>query len=160
MPLLPLIEAPTRINGHAWDYSSIKFRVNGVRVFEVQDINYKQSLKPGFVRGTGARKRGRTRGSYDSDGGFTMYKAQYQSLIQVLSKGGTLPYMEIDFDIQVSYGELFGPVLTDELLECRITDDEDSPSEGEAPVVVKVTLDIIEVKRQGLSAVRGDDLTP
>jgi hypothetical protein len=160
MPLTPAIELPTRINGHLWDYSSVKFRINGVRIFEVTDLNYKHGLKPGVMRGTGAKKRGRTRGTYDADGGFTITKASYQLLLQVLGGGGAVPYMEVPFDIQVSYGENAGPTVTDVLEACRITEDEDSPSEGEAPATVKVTLDINEVIRNGIRAVKGDDLTP
>jgi hypothetical protein len=154
MPLLAT--TPPNINGHRYDFSSITVRTSflgALRLFGVKDINYKQRLTPGKARGTNAAIMGRSRGTYESDGGFTMYREEYQAFIHALSQGGRLPYMEVNFDIQVGYAEVLGPTSQDELLKCRITDEEDSHSEGETPLVTKVTLDIFRINRDGKQAV-------
>ena len=157
MPLTPPIEAPALINGLAYDYTSISFYLNASRIFEVKSFNYKPALKPGYVYGTGAKKRGRTRGQATVDGGFTMYKAAYQLFLQGLDVAFPgVPYMEAAFDAQISYAELGQPIITDILVGCRIIDDQDSPAEGSDAAVVNVTLDIMDMTRNGFSFVSGD----
>lgn len=153
---MPVVTSAPSINGHKYDFASLRFYVRAFRYFEVRDFSYKQSLAPGKVRGTSAKIRGRTRGVYDGTGSLTMYKAEYQLFIAQLAVTG--PYMEQSFDVYASYAEAGAPIIKDTCLGIRIVDDEDSHSEGGDALLVKATLDIWEIRRGGLPAVSDNSL--
>lgn len=143
------------INGVRYDYSSIEIVAEGKRYPGIKAINYKDSLKPGHARGTSARITGRTRGTVENSGDFEMYKGFVEEFLAALvSKGGgTLGYGEVEFLVVCSYQARGMPLVTDELIGCRITDLEDGHQEGEEPLTVKATLDVLRVKRNGLEIV-------
>lgn len=144
----------TRINGKLYDYSSVVVTIRNIVYSNVTDINYSHSLDPGVLRGTSPMWRGRTRGTYDTNGSFSMYKEDYQNLIGQLAAAGMGGYMEATFQITVIYRD-FGAVLpiTDTLNGCRIKGDDDSHSSGNDPIIVKADLSIFELIRGGLHAV-------
>jgi hypothetical protein len=152
-----LIQPPI-INGHRHDFTSIQFHVGPIRLFELKELNYKHRLTPGMVRGTGSPVLGRTRGIYDADGSFTMYKSEYQNLIEALIAEGAaqdLGYMEVPFDIFAIYSERGSTTIKDVCAGCRITDDEDGHSEGSDALVVRATLNIMRLIRAGRVPVTG-----
>jgi hypothetical protein len=134
------------INGNRHDYSSIEFRLGGgPRTFGVVEISYSHTLEPTAVRGTSAKKIGRTRGQYDAEGSFTVFKTEADEIIAELGDG----YLERSFNILVSYAEPGLPVVSDVLVGCRIKRDEDQHSEGGEPLRVKFDLDVMEIRRSG-----------
>ncbi len=143
-----------KINGKYYDFSSIEVAINKGVYVNLKSIKYKHSLDPGKFRGTGAKVRGRTRGTYDADGGFEIYKEDYEKLkaeLMLLGMGG---YMVAVFDIVITYRD--GPSnvpITDRLKGCRIVSEDNSHSEGNDALVVSVDLDIIEILTNEMSAV-------
>ena len=151
------------INGHRYDWSSVRITIDGIPYTGVKSINYRQTLTPGIVRGTRSQPTGRTRGIYEPEGSIELYKEDYQDIITALAMAGARGYMEVAFQIMVQYSQagmgLPGvPVLTDMLAGCRIASDEDSPSEGADPFTVNCDLSIMYVLRNGLSALSPDQL--
>lgn len=151
----PVIQNPY-INGNYYDFTILKFRMGAVRYFSLQDVNYKNKGTVGKVRGTGPYVRGRTRGIVDADGGFTMYLNEWDAFIAALlltapGKG----YMEIPFGLSISYGE--GPLdmRTDDIIGAKIIGDDYSHKEGADALVVKVDLDILQVRPNGIPAMSG-----
>lgn len=144
-----IITGPPTINGHQYAYSSIKFNAVGLRFFDLKAISYKSSLKPGKVRGMSAAVRGRTRGLWDGEASFDMYKAESQRLIQVLGPN----FMEVAFDVSVTYAEANSPTITDILSGLRITDLDNSHSEDAEGLITKVSLDVFRMKLNGFSPV-------
>lgn len=156
MGLLPIPSPISQlINGKVYDFSSIE-AVAGPQTFtNLQEVSYSDSLEPGILRGTSAKKKGRTRGEYDAEGTISIYKGDLATLLQTLSALGLGGYMEAEFDINVTYSEGLDNVVTDTLIGCRITDIEDSHSQGSDALTVSLTLDVMEISRNGLSATSG-----
>lgn len=145
----------TRINGKMYDFSSVQIVTDAVGVIcNITDINYSHGLDPGVLRGTGANWRGRSRGTYDAQGSFTIYKEDYVNLIKILAGKGMGGYMTATFQIMVFYREagLNIPAM-DQLLGCRIKNDDDSHSSGNDVIVTKVDLSVFKIVRNGVQAV-------
>jgi len=63
-------------------------------------------------------------------------------------------FMEVPFQITVSYSEANLPAVTDTLVGCRITKVEMSGSEGSDPLVFKLSLSIIDLLYNGVSGLK------
>lgn len=139
------------IKGKYYDFSSIEFGIDGGQQPRVTDINYSQKLDPGVLRGTSAKPYGRTRGTYEASGSFTIYKEDFEDLKLRLAAGGE-GYMMAEFTITVVYSEM---MMTNEdvLMQCRIVSEENGHSAGNDPLVVRVDLSVMEIMTNGLSAV-------
>lgn len=138
------------INGKAYGYESISFRIDGgAEELSVSEISYSHKLTPGIARGTSAKKLGRTRGQYEADGGFTMDKDTAARLITALGPA----YMTREFGILVSYRELGMDLVSDYLMRCRIVGEDDAHTAGGEALATKFTLDVMELKKNGISAI-------
>lgn len=146
------------INGHRFDWSSVRVTIDGVPYTGVKSINYRQALTPAVVRGTRAQPTGRTRGIYEPEGSIELYKEDYQEVIKALSANGLRGYMEYAFQIIVQYSSPNQAVITDTLAGVRLASDEDAPAEGGDPFTVNCDLSIMYVLRNGLSALSPDQL--
>lgn len=138
------------INGHRYDFSSIDFRYQTptgvmVRTVGIKEISYSDSLEPGKVRGNHAQNVGRTRGEYSAEASITLYKQEFDEMIALMGTG----YGEKYFDISVSYAEAGSPTKTDLVTGNRIKRVENSGSEGNEALIVKVDLDPSDVYRDG-----------
>lgn len=145
------------INGHRFDWTSVVCTIDGIPYTGIKSITYKQALTPGIVRGTRSQPTGRTRGQYEPEGSFEMYKEDYQLLIAALSLNGVRGYMEVAFPILVQYSSGLS-VVSDLLAGCRLSSDEDSGAEGSDAMVVSCDLSIMYVLRDGLSALAPEQL--
>lgn len=144
----------TRINGKVYDFSSVEIVIDGIAYQNVTEINYSHGVEPGVLRGTSAMMRGRSRGSYDTDGSLSMYKEDYANMIGVLAGKGLGGYMMAEFLVMVAFRDIGAVVpCIDTLHGCRIKRDEDSLSSGGDVIVVKVDLSVFEVVRNGLHAI-------
>lgn len=143
------------INGIRYDFSSIELNIFGKTFTEVQEISYSESLEPGILRGTSAKKLGRTRGEYDAEGSITFYLGAFDQFTTLLSaKAAGRGWMTQSFLITVIYQELVGggPIVTDVLRGARVTNVDKSHSSGGDALQVTCDLDIIEVISNGKSA--------
>lgn len=141
------------INGHRYDFSSIEVKTKkagGIvtRTLGVKDIDYSDSLEPGKVRGNHAQKVGRTRGEYDAEGSLTLYKQEFDELLDLFGTG----FMEQYFDIPVTYAESGSPTRTDVLSACRIKKIGNTHSEGGEALTIKLELDVGQIIRDGKHA--------
>ena len=141
------------INGNRYDFSSIVFHINGDIVVGVKEIAYKNTRDRGEVRGTSPQKIARTRGQLKSEGSATLYRAEFDDLLDKLGDGDG--YMEIEFPITVSYANDGQPLVTDTLVGCTITEDDHSNSSGTDPTEVKLTFDPMYVLIRGKAPIRG-----
>jgi hypothetical protein len=154
---MPPIPYPL-ISGNRFDWSCVTLTVDGLPYTGVKSISYRQSLSPGEVRGTRAQVTGRTRGQYTAEGSIELYKEDYQALILALSAAGTRGYMEHAFTTVVQYSSGVLGVVTDTLTGCRLTSDEDSPSESGDALTISSDLSIMYLLRNGLSALSPEQL--
>lgn len=147
LPPLPLI------NGHYFDFASIQIVVPSFGRFTgVTDISYSDSVEVGSVYGTNRKRVGRTTGQQSVEASMTMLKAHFQELIGQVGQFG-VGYGEVPFNIIVQYAEPGMAAITDELLGVRITGAADTHAEGVEALRVAVTLDVMELKRNGLSII-------
>ncbi len=134
------------INGHRYEFASIELNINGSLLSGFKDLSYSDSLDPAKIRGNSPQVIGRTKGTYDAEGSLTVYKEEWADILLKLSLGGG--YMEVPFIISVVTSESIR-VQTDILSGCRIKKVEDSHSEGNEALVVKLDLDIMVITRNG-----------
>ena len=141
------------INGNAYSWASIGIALDGVDTPNFTEITYNGALEPGKVRGMGSRVYARTAGEADSDGSFTMLKAQAAKFIKQMGPG----FMRKSFAITVNYDEDGeGGIVTDELFGVRITKVEDSPKVGTEGVTTKFDIHILRMKLNGVDP-HGDE---
>ncbi len=124
------------INGHLFDFTSLKFNVAALRMEDIKSLSYDEEIKPGKVRGTHAQIAGDTRGEYDVSGSIEIYKHALDALLTSLTALGR-GYLEQHFGSTASYAERGMPITTDVLVGMRLTKLSDSPSEGSDPLTVK-----------------------
>jgi len=75
------------LNGHRFAAQSVEFTINGIRMIAVSEMNYKDSLKGGVVRGTTPYIIGTTAGIYEADGDMTMPELEWNILMSSLGPG-------------------------------------------------------------------------
>jgi len=138
--------AATTINGVTYDWHSIECIAKGVSCPELKDISYKESGKRTKVYGTPRNAVGRTGGKSEPEASMTMYKAQWEAFKAQLGNGFGL----VEFDMLINYSEPGQPIITDELLGCTVEEVDTSPSNGEDPIEVKLSLSVMRMKHNGL----------
>jgi len=138
------------INGVRADWGSVEITINDKIVTGVKEISYTPTLEPGKGRGTSARLNFRTRGQQDFEASVTLFHLEGRELMAALGDG----FMEVPFQITVSYSEANLPAVTDTLVGCRITKVEMSGSEGSDPLVFKLSLSIIDLLYNGVSGLK------
>lgn len=137
------------INGFRHDFSSIKLK------FQVEDkkiemfcksINYGRTRSVGYVLGNHPDPIAQTRGTNTYKGSVEIPLAEYRLLIATIGPG----YGDKVFTTLVSYGETGFEVVTDELLGCRIIDDDASNSQGTDPLMRKIELAPLKILMGGI----------
>lgn len=142
------------INGNRYSFASIEAVFNGLNYSGFKSISYSNMLEPADVYGAAPQKIGRTRGKQNAEASFTMYKEEYENLRTALAAlaGGINGYMEVPFDILVTYFEQGQIPILDAIVGARITKDEDSHSgDNSDALVVNVTLNVMRILRTGAS---------
>lgn len=135
------------INGHRFSWASANFDFDGGEVIHIKELSYTHTLEPGEVRGTGSQKAGTTRGEYNAEGSVTLTREGWDELRARLGNG----YMEKRFRIIASYSEEGLDVQTDQLVGCRITSVENSPSQGTDGLEVSLELNITYILENGVA---------
>ena len=137
------------INGNRYDFSSIETNIRGTILRSFKEIAYKNNLEPGEMRGNSPQPGGRTRGEYKPTASFTVPLLEFNELKAALGPG----YMEVEFDIVVSYAEKNQPTITDKIIAARIKSADRSFSSGTDALVVKCELSIMFIIEDGISPV-------
>lgn len=135
-----------RVNGIDYDYASIEVQADGQVYISVSGVNYKHTCTPGKTRGTHAQAVGRTTGEYEASGSLELSKSAARELRTQLGSG----YMAKAFDIIVNYAPAGQPMITDRLLGCRISDEDNSHSSGSDGLTESLELDIWRLKLNDL----------
>lgn len=140
------------INGYEDDHNSAIIKIGTRQFLGFKSIDYTSELKPGAVRGTSARKRGRTIGNAEYTASGEMYLREFEELTDELFRmAPAVGYGMVPFLIMVAYAPPGQRVINAELRECRIIKDSMSSSEGEAALTVQFDLDVMDIIRNGKS---------
>jgi hypothetical protein len=133
---------PQKINGVVHDFSSVEISINGDIYHGVTEINYSTKLSPQKVYGSHSEALGRTRGKREDSCDLTIYEYVWKEMLDKLGDG----FMEKIFDIVVIYAEeKDAPLVEDKIKHCRISEIAQSPKEGDEPVKVKLTIDVMRI---------------
>jgi hypothetical protein len=133
------------INNRTYSFSSIEADLDGDLYTAFKSINYSDSLEPGELRGTAVHRLQRTDGEYKAEASIEMSLEEADKLIQKLGNG----FMLKAFKVTVQYAPDNMPVITDELIGCRLKKKDNSNSQGSDPSMVKFDLDPMYIIHNG-----------
>ncbi len=116
-------------NSREYQWSDVRALVGGRLLTRLRGVRYKVSKEKELLYGTGDEPVSIQSGNKAYEGELTMLRSEYETL--AAAGGGTVLDMQVD--IVVSYGNpTAGDVMvTDKLLGCQFTEEEDSMSQGD-----------------------------
>ena len=138
------------INGHEYSHTSLIFMMPdvGEELIGIDSLSYKDSLEPGKTRGTKAGPLGRTKGEYNAEGSMSLNLREADNFEKLLGNR----FMEKSFTVMCAYADTGMPLRSDELIGVRITDKDQPTQQGNEPIKVTYTLDIMKVLWNGREA--------
>jgi len=142
------------INGVRHSWASVEIKLDDDIILGITEINYKDKLDPGIVKGAGVRPIAFTTGSAEFDGDVTLLLEEFNTMI---SKFGPA-WKTRQFDIIVTYDESGSGLSTivDTIVGCRITDTEASASSTSVDGSVrKCPFKALDILWNGLSSAPG-----
>ncbi len=150
----------TLINGHAYDFSSIKLTtaVPGAPplIERFTALNYEHSVSVGELRGRGSKVLATTRGEYNANASMTLYLEDWQLMRSGLFAMPFPPgggFMEKRFQIVAAYAEFGSSIVTDVLRGGRVIKVGKGYSRGTDPLMVDIDLHVMEVLEDAQPAV-------
>jgi hypothetical protein len=106
-------------------------------------ISYSENITRGEVRAGGPLPIGYTRGEYKAEGSLEMPKEEFELFLAgILAASPALGRFDVVFELSVSYQELGGPLIVDDLNGCRLNGTEQSYQRGPEGLLVKVPLHV------------------
>ena len=133
-------------NDNRFSFVSIEFSLGGLSFSEISGISYADTLNRSFVYGTSPYALGRTRGTYQAGGAFSILKELDDTLLKFLGQR----YGAKQFDIVVTFTEVGQPQVTDQLISCTFTSGKDDMKYGPDPLYVTRDISIIKIGRNGI----------
>lgn len=162
----PILRYP-EANGHRLSRTSVELRIapnltgggNGPPLIVAcwKSINMQNKLTPGTTWGNRAKKMGRTRGKWEPGADVELYAEEMEIVRVALAATGSqqgLGYMEVSFDMFLTgYERVLGGAFLWESLSCRITEEGLAVADNDDQLTVKLTLDPMDCRKNGLQAV-------
>lgn len=143
-----------RINGKAFDWGSVRLKIDGRLYTGVKSIKYGHKRTRAKVPSMGKSRRaiGKTAGKYETeDTVLSMLRRTAQDLRDHLASRSSdgASYGDPQFTITVQYIESgIGPVK-DEILNCNIDGDGGGGEDGTDPLYEDVVISCLKIKRNG-----------
>lgn len=148
-----------KINGKVYDHSSLEAIVPTLASGPIAlgqalvEISYDLELEPGAQYGTSPKPGGRTRGQQKSSGSLTLTKEGARNFRLALADNPDGEgWMEVEFDLNLTYRDARMPTTTDELISCRATKSNTSSKSGNEATTEKWDLHIMDIKLDGIAA--------
>lgn len=151
-----------RVNGNQYEWGSIVIKIDGDEYHGTTAVNHSQKRERTKAYGTGRHHapRGRTRGKYSAEGKLTMWKSSAQALRQALANSvGTNSYGDKVFQVVIQYIETDETPITEELVDCVIASEDASHEENTDPLKEEIGLDVMYIKKNGLTLFDNSDGT-
>jgi hypothetical protein len=145
-------KVPT-INGYAYDYSAISISVAGISFSGINSISYSDGVERTKIYGTGPKPMGVTRGQYSAEGSMEFYKHEWDRFASSIKN-----IYDVIFDVTVTYKTPGQQINFDKLVQCRIDKVENSGSAGSDGLMVPVTLNVMDIIRNGKSGMAESDV--
>jgi hypothetical protein len=138
---------PILLNGYAYDYASIRVRIDGQVEHRIKSLDVGDAMENAtYLYGTSRYPIGRTRGQYKpKESSLEFYRVAWDE--RVGSWADQL-YTRL-FTIEIERSELGSPFTKDVLLGCSFKSQDHSHSEGGDPLTVKVGLVFMVLRTNG-----------
>ena len=101
--------------------------IGGRMITRLRSVRYKRTKEKELVYGTGNEPVSIQSGNVAYEGEVGMLRSEYETL--AASGGGSV--LDLQTDIVVSYGNPPDAMVTDKLLACQFTEEENSMSQGD-----------------------------
>lgn len=139
------------VNRVPYAWASIEIDLDDLIIGGARSISYEHGMEVEKIRGAGREALGRTEGDYNAeDSELVVLESDYLLIVQKLGPG----YMLKVFQISVARAHPGEPVVTDELVDCRIIGDAHDYQQGPEGLEVSLTISIMKVKPNGVDPVR------
>jgi len=157
MSLLPPFDV-AQVRGHDVSRTSAILRFDAMLISGWTAIDYKSSRAPGKSSYSRSKPQARTRGKMTYTASVTLSEREAGVLRDYLAAKGAparTGWSETEFTVTLTYFEpSLGPgVQTVVLVAAQATEFDRSISDSDDPLMVKVTLDVMDILENGLSAV-------
>jgi len=149
-----------KINGNRYSWGSISVKLNGDRLYGYTDLSFSSKRTRELLYGMGQDHApiGRTRGKFEpGDVKLTGYSGSVQNLLDSLTAAagtGEGPG-DVVFEIVCQYIETDETEITVNLTGCVIVEESSSHSEGTEGMKTEITIQPINVLRNGKSLASG-----
>lgn len=145
------------VNGEAYDFGSIRIKIDGDTYIACTAASYSDPMEPGELFGTHAQAIGFTDGQIKPTASITLEKANANILRKKLAEIGATKqqgYKQVRFDVVVNY-EVPGllDLITDEIIGCRVVDDANSHQSGTDGLVETWSLKPRKLIKDGVESV-------
>lgn len=165
MPLLPPLPFPKK-NGHELSRTSVDLMMDTLNLTPFfTAIDYESVRAIGMSHGSRSKPQARTRGKATFPSSLTVYEHAYQSIILPFLVGKGAPQrlgpFEVDTLITLAYHEpsMGTGVNIVELVAAQILSAKESISDSDDQLVRVLTLSVMDILENGVSAVRENTAT-
>jgi hypothetical protein len=145
------------VQGVAHDHSSLDVKLDGISYVGLKTIDWNDALTPGKVFGTSAQKIAETRGQYDGDMSFELYKEygkQFEKSLIAAHKGTGL--YEIRFPVDVIIAPEGGSDQTEaNIVGVKINKRSVSSSSGSEAITYKYECSVMSIILDGVEPITG-----
>jgi hypothetical protein len=145
-----------RVNGNQFNWGSIIAKVDGERFYGFTGITYadKRERVKAYGMGRHQAPRGRSRGKYTTEAvkltGWTGSVQELRAKLATLASDG-VSYGDVEFEMTVQYIETGEQPMHVELERCVISGNSTSNEEGADPMKEEVEIDVMLIRRNGLT---------
>lgn len=140
------------VNGVRASHVSLELVAHGLRLAGVKSLNWRTNHEIPKIRGTSSKTIGRTRGTEEHEGDVELYQADWKRLLLALGDG----FAEKSVFVKAVYYEAASPadLILVEFAGTRFHSPDESSSEGAEAASVKLSMSIMEIKRNGKQGLR------
>ncbi len=114
-------------NSREYEWNDVRATIGGRMITRLRSVRYKRTKEKELVYGTGNEPVSIQSGNVAYEGEVGMLRSEYETL--AASGGGSV--LDLQTDIVVSYGNPPDAMVTDKLLACQFTEEENSMSQGD-----------------------------
>lgn len=142
------------INGFAPSWASVEISILGEITSLVKGVEYSNARSRGMGRGPSGRKRLRTQGDDEPEASITFFQQGFDDLVDKLSAAGLgqtpqRGWQDVEFEVVVNWERGDGTIATRTLERCLVDEFSESGEEGEDPIEVECTLNVMDVVVNG-----------
>ena len=114
-------------NSREYQWSDVRLTVGGRPITRARSVRYKRSKEKELLYGAGNEPVSIQSGNVSYEGEVAMLRSEYETL--AANGGGSV--LDLQVDIVVSYGNPPDVMVTDKLMGCQFTEEENSMAQGD-----------------------------